>query len=601
MPQGDEMIFKIDKWLGVNESPDGDVGLKTGEAAVMRNWRVTADGNLRTRPGWKTVCDFYQNKPIRGLWAGRVKGVESLFVAVSGHVVRLGHDFLALDDLGELADAPTSFFGFADKLYVLNGYEYKVWDGEGSLRDVEGYAPLVAVATPPGGGGTILEPANLLTGGKRQRFSPQEGATVYKLLEDHVDSVERVTVGGEEVAGYTVDLIAGTVIFAEAPDRVWEHVPDSVEVEWCKVGRDDLGAPLTPPMYACRYAEIYGGATDSRVFLYGDGGGTVWYSGLDGNGMPTAEYFPVTGFMQADSANVPVTGLVRQHDRLIVCKAESLYYVAYDSTMTDALGNVQPAFTLLPLNNAVGNVAPGQARLVTDNPVVLTENGAWEVIATDVRDQRNVADVGQRARRTLQDFDMTRAVTWNDQPNYELLIAEDGKAAVFNYGVGAWYIYDNLPAVCFANWGGGLCFGTADGRICLMSDAYRNDDGVPIDAYWESGALDFGESWRRKFTDMLWVVAKPDSGGRVSVTGVTDQTGVHMDYMVVTGLATFAHADFRHWSFSVNRRPQSRKKKLRMRKFAFLKLILQSDAGSASASATVMSVAVKVRFGGETR
>ena len=37
----DAKILQIKKWLGLNESPDGDTGLKTGEAAEMRNFRIT--------------------------------------------------------------------------------------------------------------------------------------------------------------------------------------------------------------------------------------------------------------------------------------------------------------------------------------------------------------------------------------------------------------------------------------------------------------------------------------------------------------------------------------------------------------------------------
>jgi hypothetical protein len=197
--------------------------------------------------------------------------------------------------------------------------------------------------------------------------------------------------------------------------------------------------------------------------------------------------------------------------------------------------------------------------------------------------------------------DISKAAAWDDQPSYEYYVSFEDMPAVYNYGVGAWYIYDNLPAVCFARWGGGLCFGTNDGRICMLHESFRGDDGRPVGSYWESGAMDFGENWRRKFTDMLWVVAKPDSGGRVVVTAQTDRESAHMRYTVATGLATFSHVDFRHFSFNVNRKPQSRKRKLRARKFAFLKLILTSDPDSSSGGATVMSLAVKVRFGGEAR
>lgn len=46
-----EKIIPLKKWLGLNQAPDGDTKLKVGEASVMKNWRVTRDGNLKRRPG----------------------------------------------------------------------------------------------------------------------------------------------------------------------------------------------------------------------------------------------------------------------------------------------------------------------------------------------------------------------------------------------------------------------------------------------------------------------------------------------------------------------------------------------------------------------
>lgn len=66
----DEKVFPIKAFLGLNENPDGDTKLKMGEAAVMRNWRITRDSNLQRRPGTKTVLDLETGKPIKGLWDG---------------------------------------------------------------------------------------------------------------------------------------------------------------------------------------------------------------------------------------------------------------------------------------------------------------------------------------------------------------------------------------------------------------------------------------------------------------------------------------------------------------------------------------------------
>ena len=37
-----ERIYQIKRWLGVNEAQEGEASLKMGEAAVMRNFKVTA-------------------------------------------------------------------------------------------------------------------------------------------------------------------------------------------------------------------------------------------------------------------------------------------------------------------------------------------------------------------------------------------------------------------------------------------------------------------------------------------------------------------------------------------------------------------------------
>jgi len=48
--------YRISRFLGLNEAPDGDTSLKMGEAAEMRNWRVTDAGNLVRRPGTRDIA-----------------------------------------------------------------------------------------------------------------------------------------------------------------------------------------------------------------------------------------------------------------------------------------------------------------------------------------------------------------------------------------------------------------------------------------------------------------------------------------------------------------------------------------------------------------
>ena len=51
-----EAVYQIKKWLGVNEALEGEASLKMGEAALMRNFKVTAGGALKKRGGSKNIA-----------------------------------------------------------------------------------------------------------------------------------------------------------------------------------------------------------------------------------------------------------------------------------------------------------------------------------------------------------------------------------------------------------------------------------------------------------------------------------------------------------------------------------------------------------------
>ena len=51
-----EAVYQIKKWLGVNEALEGEASLKMGEAALMRNFKVTVGGALKKRAGSRNIA-----------------------------------------------------------------------------------------------------------------------------------------------------------------------------------------------------------------------------------------------------------------------------------------------------------------------------------------------------------------------------------------------------------------------------------------------------------------------------------------------------------------------------------------------------------------
>ena len=582
-------LFRIEKWLGLNENQDGEAMLNMGEAAVMHNWRVTREGSLQIRPGYAPMCTITADAPVKGLWTGYVAGSLHTLALCGGHVWDLnpGTTGWTATDLGAVQGENAFFFGFSQRVYLLTGAGYYRWDGTGTVSSVEGYIPLVACATPPEGGGTLLEGVNKLNGKRRQRFSPDGTTATFQLAEQAVDAV--LSVEGSTLS-WTANTTAGTVTFASPPAKG----VDTITITWQK------GTGDRSKITAMRFAEFYNGQSDTRVFLYGDGTNAAVYSGLDENGSPTAEYFPDLNVMAVDSENTPITAMVRHYDRLITFKSDGAFSTEYD-VLSLSDGTAAAAFYTTPLNREIGCAAPGQARLVNNNPRTLFGRAVyeWPLVYGANRDERNAQRISDRVERTLNTFRLDQAITFDDEERQEFYIIWSGQALVHHYGNNTWYYYNHVPIRSMTCRDGEIYFGSEDGRLMHFSRAYRNDDLEEIPAYWESGAMDFEKDWRRKYSGVLWVSLKPESQTNVSITVQSNLKSQYPVKRLVSGFATMVNVDFAHWSFGTNRKPQVHRVRIKVKKATFYKLIFSSQ--SASATATILAADLQIRYTGAVK
>lgn len=592
-----ERVFQIKAWGGLNENPDGDTKLKMGEAAVMRNFRITRDGNLQRRPGSKEIAALGTD-PVRGIWNGNVGGVEQLVAACGGKLWRLWDEetesFIP-QEIGPIStENEVHFFGFANALYMVNGREYKVWDGD-TLSDVGGYRPLVTVSVSPEGGGETLEQVNKLTGERRCWFSPDGSGTVFHLPEKGLLSLDYVKdlSTGEAIAtdSYTADLQVGTVTFNTAPAAG----TNTIEIGWT------MGENFREQVLKMRWGEIYAGTQDTRIFLYGDGSNKAIYSGLDYEGQPRADYFPDLNEVAVGDANTPITGMIRHYSRLICFKTSSAWVIQY-GTITLEDGLQTEAFYVTPVNRSIGNVAPGQVRLVLNSPRTLHGSDVYEWknnssyssnLSVDERQAKRISD---RIYATVRKFDLERCYCYDDNWGQEYYICQGGMALVHNYAADAWTYYEDFDAVCMANFRGELLYGSSDGKLMHFSTEYLNNDGKAIDAYWESGSMSFGQDYQRKYSAMLWVGVKPESSAEVEVTVQTDRSSSYAEKVITSSLANFTHVNFAKWSFATNRKPQMSRLKIKAKKFVFYKLIFRTSA--ADSTVTVLAADIRVRFTG---
>jgi len=582
----DEKVFKISRWLGLNESPDGDTKLKLGEASVMRNWRVTRDGNLQKRPGALRMAEL-GTTPVRGMWSGVVNGTKVLVAACDSRLWKLWDgDWLDPPvSIGSISTAAqVNFFGYDGKLYILDGTEYRVWDGT-TLSAVTGYIPTVVTACPPAGGGITYEQVNKLSAYRKVRFSPDGTSTVFQLPEKNLAGIDSVTnlSTGSAMTGWSGNTTNGTVTFSPAP----AEGNSTVEVRY------HVSSSFRSQVTGMRYAETFNGANDNRLFLYGDGSNQAFYSGLDEDGKSRADYFPDLNVLDVGEANTPITAMVRQYSTLAVFKTNAAYFVQY-GTLALEDGSVTASFYTTPLNRDIGNAAPGQVRLVLNSPVTLHGNDAYEWRSTTVQDERNVKRISDRVAASLASFTLSDCICWDDNDAQEYYICHHGAALVWNYAVDAWYYYDGMDVQCMCSHGGSLYYGTENGLVMEMNESHVLNDDAAISAVWRSGSMSFDRDFMRKSSAVLWVGVKPEGRSSVTVTILTDRKPDYTEKILSGSLASFQHANFAHWSFLTNYRPQMHRLKIKAKKFVYYTLIFEND--SLDETATITAADIRVRY-----
>lgn len=592
-------ILKIRRFLGLNENPDGDTTLEAGEMSEMRNFRITADSHLQIRPGSRTVMQLAAEEDtearLHGVWRGMAGGAEHLLAAFGGHIYDVNVEAGTKRDLGAAAQQETAFFPFGGKVYLLNGAEYKSWDGgaETGFADVTPYVPLVQLSTTPAGAGTLLEGVNRLTAQRRVQFSPDGTAKVFTLPEKPITGVDAVTVGGAPAAAYTVDTAAGTVTFSDAPAAG----TNTLEVRYTK------GEGAAGEVKAMRYAELFNGSTDTRVFLYGDGSNRAIYSGIRyDTGEASADYFPDLYEMRVGEKNTPITALVRQYARMMAFKPDSTWAVLYGTTPLED-GTVTAAFYVQPVNRQLGNEALGQVRLLENSPLTLNAGGVYQWVSEGSKyvtgSETNAKRISDRVSRTLRGFELENVKTFNIRQDHEYWFLWQQKALILNYANNAWYVYEGLPFDRIVEVGREKYGFSAEGTVVHFSRAYRSDDGEPIDCYASTGAMDFDKEWLTKYSPAIFVAMQPESGARITVTAESNRRSDYPEKLVAYSLATFSHVDFSHFSFGTNRKPQVKRVKMKVKKAAFYRVIFKSL--SASATATVIETDIQLRYSGSVK
>jgi len=598
-----------------------------GNKTLLYGYVLSATGMADGEP----VTDL----KVQGLWSGLVAGKEVLLAACNGAIWSL-YDadtdsivYTRLTGNFEM-DGRVAFFPFDGKVYILTGHEYLVYDGE-EIRTVVGYRPVVADAISPkldddgntASGWLTGEYVNKLNGLRRVWISPDgeeghdtfplpEGAWIIPEREDPDEQKEQERMPRPAGALISLDWIrnretnskaeiqwiSGTTSYEIILDGINYTVSLNMSKGWVTFNPQlpksenvyeiayTVENTLRDQVIHNRFAEIFSGPTDNMVWIYGDGTNRALYSGMDEDGLPRADYFPDQYEVHVGDGNTPITSMVRHYGDLVCYKTDSTW--ALTQTVMELATQIQTIqVNCTPVNRDKGNVAPGQVRLVDNNPVTASGHELYHWVnssyytSTLSRDERQARRISDRIQSSIKDFDLAEAVMWDDNDNQEFYLCWNGIALIWNYATDTWYRYENFDAVAMCSFHGEVIFGTSKGLVTRLTSSAITDMGEPIHAEWVSGALDFNAANMRKYSSALWVGLKPVDNTSVSVCVQTDRKNTFKDKIVSSEKAKVDGE-----SFMV-------KTKIKAKKFVFYRLMLEAD--DYQPAVTVTDIEIRVR------
>lgn len=453
-------------------------------ASEMRNFRITAGGSLTKREGFTAVCLL--DSKVEGLWCGSIGNEEFIAAASGGKLYRIPPDTLSATPtlIGDIAEGECTMFEFNGLLYVKAGAYYGKYDGS-TLSEVEGYIPCVALSCAPSGEGEAFEEINLLSPKRKQLFSGDGTSVYYRLAEKNIDSVVSITINGTLFTGrYSVNPITAAINFESAPAEGLNNI----EVVYTKAHPEsDINRIMN-----CTRIMLFGGNSDGRAFLWGnpDYPNYRFHSSL-ADGIPSVEYFPVNSFTVI--GNSKINCIIQQYDRQLIFTKNDAYY-SYCELRDDGLGNIVSSFPVYSLNSSKGCLFETNGCIIDNRPVTLCDDGLnmWE--STSVENEKNAVCFSMPISESISGIikgSKEDLFLFDFQANREMYFIAGGTAYVYNYGTGAWYVYDGFGGEHYSVLGNTLYY--SSGRaVAAFSDAIKTESAP--DCIWRSPYITSGHS-----------------------------------------------------------------------------------------------------------
>ncbi len=472
---------------------------------MWKNYKNDTGKCVEVRPNIELLKEY--SDTIFGLFFYTVNGIEY-------KIVHSGTNLYKEDEViyTNMARHISKFFVYGDYLYIKDGSNYLVYDGN-EVKEVDGYIPRTTISRSPSGGGTTYEDVNLLTGIRKNSFCADGESTEYFLDVPSIDSdyMVKAWINDEETTDFTVDYSAGKVVFNSAPPEPLTDGQDNVFIQFRKTVegyRDRIDK--------CTLLEVF----DNRVFFSGnpDYPNILWHCSLDD---PT--YCSDLDYYTEGNDDAKVKSIVAGNNALWVLKEPSqnnttIFY--HNPTIDADYGKIYPSS-----HSSISTGCVTRGINFQDTICFFSERGL-EAITGDVTTEQAITHSSSLVDSRLLNEVKYKDMLLEEWEGYLFVIVgnkvylADSRALVTvnDHNEYEWFYWEfdkDITSTCVKN---GVLYLCSNNSIYTLTD--YSPDRV-VDAYWTTLADEFKYPQYQKTTNKKGCVVDME-GSEINIYAKTD-------------------------------------------------------------------------------
>ena len=501
------------------------------------NFRITKDGTLKKRPGYRLLSDL--GSDIRAFYSLPVDGKPLLFALCNNKLISIDPQSGNQEILGfvnsSVGRAP--FFSYRGKLFLADGSQlYKYSDGV--LISVIGYIPLLGENWGPNVPGEVLESRNLITDYARLTYVVPKLSTPFFHSKYPVKSVQAVYVNGLRIPEdrYEINKRFTTVDILDLyeGDRVEVHLEYTPILD-----------SLKNRLLKSHSAALFGSSGYMGIFLCGGNGSHIVFPSVfvdtlslekSQTFIPESDivYFPEYAQFEVGDGMHEIKAVVRHRNKILIFTESDVWMTSPEIINKENI----PAVSI---NATIGCAADNGAISVKNDTVSLGKNGVW-LWSGDADDQHSCSatNISDQINDELCLHGISNCGIFFDQFNSELWVYSkiSDIAWIYNTENRSWYKYRGISAENMISLDNRIAF-TSNGKIFILDEANSHDipgdgEALPIEAYYHSSVNDFGSE---KLKNLTSISLRADLHGEPLSLGFECDNGESYEFSVTAPIS----------------------------------------------------------------